>query len=429
MRRILLLSIVFWCFYTNLQAQTYAIVIKGGHVIDPKNNVDGLMDIAIQDGKIALISKNIDAKKGLQVVDAKGLLVTPGLIDIHSHNFWGTEPDHAYENGNLALPPDGFTFRNGVTTVVDAGSSGWRTFPTFKAQTIDQSQTRVLAFLNIVGEGMRSGYEQNTMDMDPRMAAIVARRYKDLIVGYKVAHFEGHEWTPVDHAVEASKQSGNIPLMIDFGGSNPPLSIEELFMQHLRPGDIFTHCFGQLGGREYIVDLSTQKVKPFVWEARKKGIYFDVGYGGISFAFSQAVPAAKEGFFPNSISTDIHVGSMNNAMKDMLTTMSKFLAMGMGLKQVIRASTSNPAHEINHEELGNLSVGTDADVAILNLREGKFGLFDYTGYKLQASKKLECEMTIRGGKIVYDLNGIANPVYPPKVAAESKQKAAKSQTH
>lgn len=429
MRRILLLSIVFWCFYTDLQAQTYAIVIKGGHVIDPKNNVDGLMDVAIQDGKIALISKNIDAKKGLQVVDAKGLLVTPGLIDIHSHNFWGTEPDHAYENGNLALPPDGFTFRNGVTTVVDAGSSGWRTFPTFKTQTIDQSQTRVLAFLNIVGEGMRSGYEQNTMDMDPRMAAIVARRYKDLIVGYKVAHFEGHEWTPVDHAVEASKQSGNIPLMIDFGGSNPPLSIEELFMQHLRPGDIFTHCFGQLGGREYIVDLSTQKVKPFVWEARKKGIYFDVGYGGISFAFSQAVPAAKEGFFPNSISTDIHVGSMNNAMKDMLTTMSKFLAMGMGLKQVIQASTSSPAHEINHEELGNLSVGTDADVAILNLREGKFGLFDYTGYKLQASKKLECEMTIRGGKIVYDLNGIANPVYPPKVAAENNQKAAKSQTH
>lgn len=429
MRRILLLLPLFWCFCADLQAQTYAIIIKGGHVIDPKNNVDGLMDIAIQDGKIALISKNIDAKKGLQVVDAKGLYVTPGLIDIHSHNFWGTEPDHAYENGNLALPPDGFTFRNGVTTVVDAGSSGWRTFPTFKAQTIDQSQTRVLAFLNIVGEGMRGGYEQNTTDMDPRMAATVARRYKDLIVGYKVAHFEGHEWTPVDHAVEASKQSGNIPLMIDFGGSNPPLSIEELFMQHLRPGDIFTHCFGQLGGREYIVDLSTQKVKPFVWEARKKGIYFDVGYGGISFAFSQAVPAVKEGFFPNSISTDIHVGSMNNAMKDMLTTMSKFLAMGMGLKQVIQASTSNPAHEINHEELGNLAVGTDADVAILNLREGKFGLFDYTGYKLQTNKKLECEMTIRGGKIVYDLNGIANPVYPPKVAAENNQKAAKSQTH
>lgn len=430
MRRILLLLPLFWSlFLSKSKAQTYNIIIKGGHVIDPKNSIDAIMDVAVQDGKIALVSKNIDAKKGMQVVDAKGLYVTPGLIDIHSHNFWGTEPDHAYENGNLALPPDGFTFRNGVTTVVDAGSSGWRTFPTFKAQTIDQSQTRVLAFLNIVGEGMRGGYEQNTTDMDPRMAAIVAKRYKDLIVGYKVAHFEGHEWTPVDHAVEASKQSGGIPLMIDFGGSNPPLSIEELFMQHLRPGDIFTHCFGQLGGREYIVDLTTNKVKPFVWAARKKGIYFDVGYGGISFAYSQAIPAAKEGFFPNSISTDIHVGSMNNAMKDMLTTMSKFLAMGMDLKSVIQAGTSNPAHEINHEELGNLSVGADADVAVLNLREGKFGLFDYTGYKLNASKKLECEMTVRAGKIVYDLNGIANPVYPPKVVVESNQKAQKSQTH
>lgn len=430
MRKIfLLLSAALCVLHHSSKAQTYNIVIKGGHVIDPKNNIDAVMDVAVQDGKIALISKNIDAKKGIQVVDAKGLYVTPGLIDIHAHVFWGTEPDHAYENGNLALPPDGFTFRNGVTTVVDAGGSGWRTFPTFKAQTIDQSQTRVLALLNIVGEGMRGGYEQNTSDMDSRMAAIVARRYHDIIVGYKVAHFEGHEWTPVDHAVEASKQSNNIPVMIDFGGSNPPLPIEELFMQHLRPGDIFTHCFGQLGGREYIVDLNTNKVKPFVWEARKRGIIFDVGYGGISFAYSQAIPAVKEGFFPNSISTDIHVGSMNNAMKDMLTTMSKFLAMGMNLKSVIQASTSNPAKEINHEELGNLSVGTDADVAILNLREGKFGLFDYTGYKLAASKKLECEMTIRDGKIVYDLNGIANPVYPPKVVAESNQKAQKSQTH
>ncbi len=430
MRKILLLLPFFLCFgQWNLMAQTYAIIIKGGHVIDPLNNIDKVTDIAISDGKIMLVAENIDLEKGLQVVDAKGLYVTPGLIDIHSHNFWGTEPDHAYENGNLALPPDGFTFRNGVTTVVDAGSSGWRTFPTFKAQTIDQSQTRVLAFLNIVGEGMRGSYEQNTMDMDPHMAAVIAKRYKDLIVGYKVAHFEGHEWTPVDHAVEASKQADGIPLMIDFGGSNPPLSIEELFLKHLRPGDIFTHCFGQLGGREYIVDLLTQKVKPFVWEARKRGIYFDVGYGGISFAYSQAIPAAKEGFFPNSISTDIHVGSMNNAMKDMLTIMSKFLAMGMDLKSVIRASTANPAKEINRPELGNLTVGTDADVAILNLREGKFGLFDYTGYKLAASKKLECEMTIRAGKIVYDLNGIANPVYPPKVVIERNQRAQKSQTH
>lgn len=398
---------------TLLYSQPYAIVIKEGRVLDPKNNIDGVMDIAINDGKIVQVAKNIDSKQAVQVIYAKGLLVTPGLVDIHSHNFWGTEPDHQYENGNLALPPDGFTFRNGVTTVVDAGSSGWRTFPTFKAQTIDVSKTRVLAFLNIVGEGMRGGYEQNSNDMDSKLSALVASRYKDFIVGFKVAHFEGNEWTPVDRAVEAGKRAGNIPVMVDFGGSNPPLPIEQLFMKHLRPGDIFTHCFGQLASREFIVDTQTHKVKPFVWEARKRGINFDVGYGGISFAFSQAIPAVKEGFYPNSISTDIHVGSMNNAMKDMLTTMSKFLAMGMDLKSVITASTWNPAKEIKHEELGNLSVGSGADVAILNVREGKFGLFDYTGYKIAADKRLECEVTIRDGKIVYDFNGIATPVVVP----------------
>lgn len=415
--------------FALLYSQPYTIVIKDGHVIDPKNNIDGIIDIAINEGRIVQVAKNIDAKQAVQVVNAKGLLVTPGLIDIHSHNFFGTEPDHQYENGNLALPPDGFTFRNGVTTVVDAGSSGWRTFPVFKAQTIDQSKTRVLAFLNIAGEGMRSPYEQNSNDMDSKMSALVAKQYKDNIVGFKVAHYEGPEWTPVNRAVEAGKQAGGIPVMVDFGGSNPPLSIEELFMKHLRPGDIFTHCFGQLGTREYIVDLQTNKVKPFVWQAQKRGIVFDVGYGGISFAFSQAIPAVKEGFYPNSISTDIHVGSMNNAMKDMLTTMSKFMAMGMDLKSVITASTWNPAREIKHEELGNLSVGSEADIAILNIREGKFGLFDYTGYKIEANKKLECEMTIRAGKIVYDLNGIANPIIAPVRAAANAIDAQRSKTH
>jgi dihydroorotase len=410
-------------------AQSYDIVIRGGHVIDPKNNIDAVMDVAISDGKIALVSKDMDVKQAVQVVDAKGMYVVPGLIDIHTHDFYGTEPDHQYENGNLGIAPDGFTFRNGVTTVVDAGSSGWRTFPTFKSQTIDVSKTRILAFLNIVGEGMRGGYEQNLNDMDPKMTALVAKKYKDIIVGIKLAHYEGHDWSPADRAVEAGTLAGGIPAMIDFGGSNPPLPIEELFLRRLRPGDIFTHCFGQLGSREYIVDLQTNKVKPFVYEARKRGIFFDVGYGGISFAYSQAIPAIKEGFFPSSISTDLHVGSMNDAMKDMLTCMNKFLAMGMPLRDVIEASTSNPAKEIKHEELGNLSAGSFADVAILDMLKGKFGLFDYTGYKVETDKKLQCELTIRAGKIVYDLNGIANPIYPPKKVTQSKQEAAKAQTH
>ena len=414
MKKSILLFLIGMYFICDVRSQEYSIVIKDGHVIDPKNNIDGVMDIAIADGKIAQVAKNIDPKKAVQVVNAKGLYVTPGLIDLHSHNFYGTEPDHAYSNGTSALPPDGFTFRTGVTTVVDAGGSGWKSFPTFKQNVIDVSQTRVLAMLNIVGEGMRGGpYEQNTNDMDSKMTATVAKMYPGIIVGVKVAHFNGHEWTPVDRAVEAGKIA-DIPVMIDFGGSNPPLSIEELFMKHLRPGDIFTHAFGQLDSREAIVDTATQKVKPFVFEAQKRGIIFDVGYGGISFAFSQAIPALKDGFLPNSISTDIHIGSMNNAMKDQTSVMSKFLAMGMKLQDVIKASTWNPANEIKRQDLGQLSVGAEADVAILNVRSGKFGMFDYKGYKIESDKKLECEMTIKGGKIVYDLNGIANPIYPPR---------------
>ena len=357
-------------------AQQYAIVIKGGHLIDPKNNINEVMDIAVADGKIITVAKNIDTAKAIQVVDAKGMYITPGLIDAHVHVFYGTDPDRKYSNGTLSILPDGFTFRTGVTTVVDAGCSGWRNFPLFKKQVIDNSRTRVLALLNIVGEGMGGEInEQNTNDMDSKMTALMARRYKEYVVGVKVAHFTGNEWTPVDEAVKAGTMA-NIPVMIDFGDSEPPLSLEELFMKHLRAGDIFTHCFGQLSNREPVVDVNTKKIKPFVPEAQKKGIFFDVGYGQISFAFSQAIPAVKSGFYPNSISTYIHVGSMNNSMKDILNIMSKFIAMGMNIEEVIKTVTWNPAKEIKHEELGNLSVGAIADIAILSVREGKFGFYD-----------------------------------------------------
>lgn len=409
MKRSIFLLFCIGCFY-SVSAQSYNILIKDGHVIDPKNDIDQVMDIGISGDTIALVARNIDEKEARQVVSAKGLYVTPGLIDIHSHNFFGTIPDRYLSNSFTALPPDGFTFRTGVTTVVDVGGAGWRNFPTFKQQTIDHSKTRVLSFLNIVGEGMRGGvYEQNTRDMDAKLTAAVAKRYAEYIVGIKVAHFSGPEWTPVERAVEAGKMAG-IPVMIDFGGSDPPLSLEELLMDRLRPGDIFTHTFGELKSREAVVDVQTKEVKPFVREAREKGIVFDVGYGGISFAYSQAIPACEQGFYPTTISTDFHTGSMNNAMKNMLNIMSKFLVMGMRLPDVIAASTWNPARAIQREALGNLSVGAPADVAILNMREGDFGFFDYTGYKMEGDRKLECEMTIRDGKIVYDLNGLADPI-------------------
>ena len=412
MKTNILLSLAILLLMINpLRAQTYNIIIKGGYVIDPKNNINEVMDIAVKDGKIAMVAKNIDAKEGIQVVNAGGFYVTPGLIDMHVHVYQGTNLDQQYMNGPASVTPDGFTFRVGVTTVVDAGCAGWRTWPDFKKNIIDRSQTRVLAFLNIVGDGMRGGpFEQNLKDMDPKITGQYALKNRDEIVGIKLAHYSGHEWEPTDRTVEAGKVA-DMPVMIDFGGADPPLSIEELFMKHLRPGDIFTHCFAQLGsGREYVVDPVAGKVKPFVWEAIKRGIIFDIGYGGISFAYSQGIPAVKSGLYPHVISTDLHIGSMNAAMKDLLTTMSKFLAMGMDLQSVIKAVTAEPARVIKKEELGNLSVGSEADITVLNLRKGKFGLFDYTGYKIETDKKFECEMTIRAGKIVYDLNGIANPV-------------------
>lgn len=395
----------------SVWSQPYSIVIKGGRVIDPKSGLDKIMDIGIRDGKIAALQPQLDTAGARQVVMAKGMLVVPGLIDIHGHYFYGTEPDHYLSNGLVAVAPDGFTLRNGVTTTVDCGGAGWKSFPLFKKNIIDHSITRVLAFLNIVGEGMRGGaYEQDTTDMDARLSAMVAKQYTDLIVGFKVAHYEPEEWIPVDRAVEAGRLS-NKPVIIDFGGGDhPPLSIEELYFKHLRPGDIYTHAFTELLRREPIVDPVTKQLKPFVKKAQQQGIIFDVGYGGASFAFSQAIPAIRSGFFPNTISTDLHTGSMNSAMKDQLNVMSTFLAMGMELPAVIKASTWAPAQAIKRPELGHLSIGAEADIAILQLSQGQFGFWDRTGTKISSNQKLVAEMTIRAGRIVYDLNGIAKPI-------------------
>jgi len=403
-----------FCLFLSLEGymQSYSLLIKGGHVIDPKNNIDKKMDVAITDGKIALVADNINERLAATVIHAEGLYVTPGLIDMHSHHFFGTLPDRYLCNGLEALPPDGFTFRCGVTTVVDAGSSGWRSFKLFKEQTIQNSKTRVLAFLNIVGEGMRGGpYEQNLNDMDSKMTALVVQQNPEL-VGIKVAHYSGGEWDPVDRAVEAGKIA-NVPVMIDFGEHQPPFSLEELLLKHLRPGDIFTHAFANVSGRMSVVDKQDQ-VYPFVWTAQKRGIIFDLGHGGGSFAFSQAIPAVKAGFLPNTISTDLHTGSMNAGMKDMTNVMSKLINLGMSLQQVISRSTWIPAQTIKREQLGHLSAGAGADVAIFNLREGKFGFIDAAGYRMDGTKKLECEMTIRDGKVVYDLNGLSRPAWDTK---------------
>lgn len=397
-------------FSSLLSAQTYDILIKGGRLIDPKNNVDGIMDIAISDGKVAKVARSIPSGDAKKVIPAEGLLVTPGLIDIHGHVFHGTKPNHYLSDGLIAVPPDGFTFRSGVTTIVDCGGPGWKNFDTFKKNIIEPSKTRVLAFMNIVGEGMRGGaWEQNTGDMDAKLSAMVARQNRQHVVGFKVAHYSSRDWIPIDRAVEAGTLA-DIPVIVDFGGSTQfePLSIRELFFNRLRPGDIYTHTYAELNGaRETVVNRETREFEPFVLEAQKRGIIFDVGYGGASFEFKQAIPALAAGLYPNTISTDLHTGSMNAAMKNMLNVMTTFLAMGMELPHVVTASTWEPAQVIKRTELGHLSEGAIADLAILNIREGDFGVWDRSGQKIATNQRLECEMTIKDGQVMYDLNGLA----------------------
>jgi dihydroorotase len=256
---------------------------------------------------------------------------------------------------------------------------------------------------------MKGGpFEQNLNDMDAKMTAMVAQRHPE-IVGIKVAHYAGPEWDPVERAVEAGKIAG-IPVMIDFGGHIPPLSLEALLMEKLRPGDIFTHTFAHVPGRIPVVD-ERGKVRPYVWEAQKRGVIFDVGHGGGSFLFRQAIPALKEGFRPNTISTDLHTGSMNAGMKSQINVMSKFINMGMPMAEVITASTWNSAKVLQREDLGHLSEGAVADVAVINLKEGNFGFVDSGGYRMDGKQTLECELTLREGEVVWDLNGISRPYW------------------
>lgn len=384
-------------------AQPYDLLLKGGHVIDPKNKISAIRDVAISHGKIAEVAAGIPASKARKVIDATKLYVTPGLIDIHAHMYAGTGVAGVYA-GDLSVYPDNHSFRNGVTTMVDAGTSGHRNFPDFRKRVIERARTRVLAFVNIAAYGMskEENSEQNSALFDPKAVAAMIEKNRDVIVGVKTAHYAGPEWIAVDRAVEAGTLA-KVPVMVDFGTFRPERPFSELVLKHLRPGDIYTHFY-----LPWVPMLDEAgKVQPYLFEARKRGIIFDVGHGAGSFAFRHAVPAIRQGLKPDSISTDLHVSSMNGGMKDMLNVMSKFLNMGLTLDDVILRSTWNPAHEIQRDDLGNLSVGAPADIAVLSVARGDFGFVDVYGARLKGSQKLVAEMTVRDGLVVWDLNGIS----------------------
>jgi dihydroorotase len=387
---------------TAAVAQEYDLLLKGGHVIDARNNLDAVRDVAIKDGTVRAVAADIPAAQALKTVDVSGLYVTPGLIDLHAHVYRPTY-GQGFRADNSAVYPDGFSFRSGVTTFVDPGGAGWRNFEDMKDKVIDRSRTRVLAFINIVGLGSAGGkYEQDLGDMQVKPTADMALKHKGLIIGVKSAHYSGPEWDPFTRAVEVGKIA-DIPVMVDFGSNRPERPLYDLLNKVFRPGDIYTHTYAGNRGEQ---DARTLGVSQALIDGRKRGVIFDVGHGSGSFRWRVAVPMIKAGFLPDTISTDLHTRSMNTGLKDILNLMSKFLAMGMPLDKVIGANTWNAARAIKQDQIGHLSVGAIADVAVLRLEKGRFGFADHHGARLMGSERLRCELTIRDGKVVYDLNSL-----------------------
>lgn len=382
-------------------AQDIDLLIRNGHVIDPRNHIDSPKDVAITGGKILEVAAGISEKRAKNVIDATGMYVSPGFIDPHTHVFVGSNAGFA--DGVNSISPDDFACRSGVTTVVDAGTSGWRNFLKFKEQVIDRSRTRVLAFVSIAALGLSGKEAQedlHDMNVDSTLATI--KKYPDIIVGVKIGHYEGAEWTPFDRALLAAEKT-NRPLLVEC--HLPQYSLHDQ-LERMRAGDIITHSYENISERMPVVD-ENGILRPFVKEALKKGILFDVGHGGAGFWFDQAIPAFRQGLIPNSFGTDLHRFSVNAGMKDMLNVMSKYMAIGMKLNDVILHATWAPAKAVRREDLGHLSKGAIADIAVWSIRTGKFGFVDAGGNRIEGDKKLEAQLTLRDGKIVWDLNGLS----------------------
>lgn len=378
----------------------FDLLLQGGHLIDPLNHLDAPMDVALTRGRVAAVDRQLPASQARQVLDVSGLYVTPGLVDIHMHAY--ATPGHrdAWAGDNAVLP-DGFSFRSGTTTMVDTGSAGWRNFEDFRFRVIDRCQTRIYAFLNIVGMGMvTTDLEQNVADMNVDRAAATVAEHRDVMVGMKTAHYYAPDWTSVDRALAAGERVG-LPLMVDFGFFCKERPYWQLVTERLRPGDIATHMY--LAAVPWVG--ADGRLLRYVYQARERGIIWDVGHGAGSFLFRNAVPSIEQGFYPDSISTDLHALSMNAEMMDMTTVMSKFLAMGLPMVEVIRESTLNPARQIGHPELGHLSIGAVGDVAVFNRLPGRFAYLDVAGGRLAGRERLICELTLKDGQVVWDWNG------------------------
>jgi dihydroorotase len=370
------------------------LILKGGRIIDPSQHLDAVADIGFAGGKVAAIGPDLAADVGTEVRDVSGLIVTPGLIDLHTHVYWG--------GTSLGVDAEEFCRRSGVTTSIDTGSAGPGNFAGFRKHVIEASAVRILAYLHISFAGIFAysktvmvGESEELRLMAPSEAVAVADANRDVIVGIKVRvgrRASGRSGTaPLDIALQAAAEVG-MPLMchIDI----PPPSYEEV-LERLRPGDVLTHAFRPFPNAP--IDHQG-KVKDAVLRARRRGVRFDIGHGKGSFAFKTARGMLANGFYPDTISSDVHALCINGPAFDQVTTLSKFLCMGMPLRDVIAATTVNAAMALKRPELGTLKVGSVGDATIVSVKSGEFDYVDVVGEHMTGDRRIFSEGVVIAGR-------------------------------
>ncbi|HIA64779.1 TPA: amidohydrolase/deacetylase family metallohydrolase [Candidatus Poribacteria bacterium] len=371
---------------TKITSMEYDILLKDGTVIAPSEGLNDQVDVAIANGQVAAVSKNIDPQKAERTISVSGKYVVPGLVDIHAHVYvgvttWGVAADPACQT-------------TGVTTIVDAGSSGWATFSGFRNYIVQPTQTRILCYLHISGIGLVYGPVGEMLDLryaDPGKVADTIIKNRDLIVGVKVrqggAQVGDNGVEPLKLAIEAAERAG-VPVMCHIGAG---VSLPEI-LKLMRPRDVITHCFQGRG--DSILD-EKGRVIPDAWAARQDGVIFDVGHGGGSFSYDVAKQAMEQGFISDVISTDLHTGNINGPVYNLPTTLSKFLHLGLSLEEVIEKATIQPAKAIQRDdEIGRLKIGSPADITVLDLLDGEFEFFDTHRKMFVGNQKLEAIFTI-----------------------------------
>jgi len=372
----------------------YDLILRGGRIIDPSQKLDAVIDIAFSAGKVARIGGGLKADTTTDVRELSGAIITPGLIDMHTHVYWG--------GTSLGIDAEEFCRKSGVTTAVDTGSSGPGNFAGFRKHVIERSAVRILAFLHVSFAGIYAfsqrvmvGESEEIRLLAPLDAVEVANANRDVIVGIKVrvgAHASGRSGTvPLDVALQVADEVG-LPLMAHI--DHPPPSYEKV-LDRLRPGDVLTHAFRPFPN----VPVDPQgKVKEAVLRARRRGVRFDIGHGKGSFAFKTARGMLANGFYPDTISSDVHALCINGPAFDQLTTLSKFLCMGMPLDDVIAATTVNAAVALRRPELGSLKPGSVGDVTILSIQHGAFDYIDVVGEHLQGDRRIALEGVVIAGR-------------------------------